>query len=187
MPIEVKIEEPIPASIARWYLEHYRGQQEAFLNDFNQFTARDRLLTCLHEAGHVFAAHANNATGIEIKGPQVYYDNFEKSLAFAPATVYWDPLPPTTSVNSGIRIYIQGFVFRERLTDSLDEESAIDNDTACAREWYNESIGLGEESFLLTVETTKEEIIRDLRSPAFRRAAWDEARRIQREIFPSDN
>ena len=187
MPIEIKIEDPIPALINRSYLQYYLKQQEAFLNDTKQFTARDRLLTCLHEAGHVLAARANSATGIEIKGPQVYYDNFEKSLALAPATVYWDPLPPTTSVNGGIRIYIQGFVFRERLTDSRDEESAIDNDTACAREWYNESIGLGEESFILAFETAKEEIIRDLRSPAFRRAAWDEARRIQREIFPCQN
>ena len=187
MPIEIKIEEPIPASIDRSYLEHYLGLQEAFLNDIKQFTARDRLLTCLHEAGHVLAARANNATGIEIKGPQIYYDVFTKCLALAPATVYWDPLPPTTSVNSGIRIYIQGVVFRERLTDSLDEESAIDNDTACAREWYDENVGLGEESFLLAVETTKEEIIRDLRSPAFRRTAWDEARRIAAEILTFKN
>ena len=114
MPIEVKIEEPFPASIDCTYLQYYLKQQEAFLNDTKQFTARNRLLTCLHDGGHVLAARANNATGIEIKGPQVYYHNFEKSISFAPATAHWDPLPPTTNVNRGIRIYIQGFVFPRR-------------------------------------------------------------------------
>jgi len=81
------------------------------------------------------------------------------------------------------KMNIGGFVFREVLTDLPNDEIAIGVDMDAAWKWYQTHVGLDEDAFQRSVETTRQEIIKDLRSPKFRQLAWEIAREFEHEIF----
>jgi hypothetical protein len=159
-----------------------------FFNSPAHFTAKFRAALCCHEAGHITYARLAGATDVTFHGPQMTWCygctgcNGNEPSIFRSA-VGWT-LPPDCDPILALKANLGGIVFRERLTDMPNDEAAVESDMEGARKWWYEYVG-DENTFVLSVEAAREEIIKDLRSPGFRRSAWDTSREFEQAIFPS--
>jgi len=88
-------------------------------------------------------------------------------------------------VTAALKANIGGIIFREVLSDTPNDEPAISSDMRGAREWYYKNVERNENAFLHDAETARQEIIKNLRSPAFRQLAWDTAREFEQAVFPT--
>jgi len=161
-------------------------QQERFFNCScpNCFNDVYRLRLCLHEAGHIVYARAYGASKLIFHGPEIVWDARCGVPAVSRSSVSWTP-PVVNSVTSGLKPHIASFIFREKLAVP-NEEIAISTDMHSARQWFDENVGTNDAGFDVAIEEARDEIIKDLRSPAFKRKAWETAREFSREVFGCD-
>jgi hypothetical protein len=151
-----------------------------------------RLRVSLHEAGHVIYMRAAGATKIIFYGPEIIWDaRFEKPAISRSSVVWTPPVVDSVAVALNLKPFIGGIVFRERLSVPNDAE-AIERDMFDARQWFDTHVGrtgnkgFDDARFEVAIEEAREEIIRDLRSPAFKKKAWETAREFSREVFRCD-
>jgi hypothetical protein len=159
-----------------------------FFNSPKHFTKKFCIQLCLHEGGHVLYARHAEATGIRFYGPTLYWCSgcggcTGDTPSISRSSVTW-MLPPNCGVTTALKACMGGLVFREVLSDTPNDASAISKDMEPARKWFDDHVGTGEAGFEAAIESARLEIIKDLRSPAFRKLAWDTAREFGREIFP---
>jgi hypothetical protein len=157
-----------------------------FLNSPAHFTKKYRSLLCLHEAGHVVYARRAGATDVGFHGPTLYWCSGcphcpGDTPSISRSSVNWT-FPPNCGVIAALKADIGGIVFREVLTDTPNDEAAVWSDMNSARRDYER---LGDGNFLSAVEAARQEIIKDLESPQFRRLAWDTAKEFEQAIFPA--
>lgn len=141
-----------------------------------------KLMLGLHEAGHAYFARRAGATDIRYYGPTMYWDSRPQynCPAISKSAVDWTP---GGSAVANLKAFIGGYICRRELTDKPNDHIAIESDLDGAWNWYKRNIGTSREAFQKAIEEAERELVKDLRSPAVRRAIWNEAHRFAREIF----
>lgn len=71
------------------------------------------------------------------------------------------------------------------MSDTPNDAIAIGSDIDGAREWFDEHVGTGDETFNAAVTKAEQAVADDLQSPAVRKEILAEAKRFQEEIFPA--
>lgn len=163
-------------------------ESEQFFNCPKCFDKVYRLRLCLHEAGHIVYARASGATNIIFYGPEMFWDERFGVPSISRSSVAWTSpriARVDTSAVRNLKPYIASFIFRERLAVP-NEEIAIIKDMDDARKSFDENVGTGDADFQVALTQSRNEIIKDLRSPAFKKKAWDTAREFSREVFGCD-
>jgi hypothetical protein len=160
-----------------------------FFNSPYYFTKKHRSLLCLHEAGHIVYARRVGATDIRFYGPAMYWCSgcpgcSGNTPSISRSSVIWTP-PTNCDVTAALKAEIGGIVFREILSDTPNDEVAAWSDMKGARRWYQEHVGLDEDTFLLSIETAREEIIEDLKDPNFIKLVWDTGKEFEKAVFPA--
>lgn len=157
---------------------------ERGLND-KRDGARLRELISLHEAGHVIYARR---LGVEPKfhPPVMMWDSRPQynCPAISRASTSWTlPNSETADITAVLKAHIGGFVFRERLSDTPNDEIAIGSDLDGARVFYTQRVGGTGEDFQKAIAEAKAQILVELQSPAFREEVWSVAKEFEREAF----
>jgi hypothetical protein len=152
------------------------------------FIEKDALLISLHEAGHLLCARTLGVPSIDLVGPQIRYNSEDDILYPSRGSIIWRQGP--TDIMKTLQSFVASYLFRRELTDSPNAQNAIDNDLQFARKWYDAYHSPHEREpdaiFKSLIDLAIDETISDLRSPAFRRLAWDTAREFQRQVFGPD-
>lgn len=162
---------------------------EAFFKSGTTGARKAFRLTSLHESGHITYARLLGATDIRFHGPTMFWcDGCAGCSGDAPAisnsSVSWT-WPANVDTTAALKANLGGIVFREVLSDTRNDEIAIERDMKHAREWYRQHVGSDEVAFLREVAVAKEEIKEDLKFPAFRELAWTVAKEFEKAIFPA--
>jgi hypothetical protein len=151
----------------------------------------------IHEAGHKFYIERMGVTNFKYIGPRIIYDTTAADFIGYPAAVQAvdSPSPITAEGFDLSKVLVNlaktkaaGGVFSRCLTgapDHGDEEDRAEFARACEmlRDKLKEKmpgIQIDEDA---AWQQAKDEILKDLRSPAFRRERWNEAHEIKASLF----
>ncbi len=147
--------------------------------------ARLKLLIGLHEGAHAYFARRAGAIKIEFHGPEMYWDSRPQynQPAISRSSVTWTD--PNGFNNVTAKADLAGFVCRREMTDSPNDEIAIERDLAHCRARFDKHIGGEDKAFKLFVAEAERLLLEDLKSPFIREEIWAEAKRFEKEIFPA--
>lgn len=145
---------------------------------------------CIHEAGHMIYLTQIGVIQYTYLGPRIEYneqqDTFDGFMAAVqPQTgAIFENANPSEFLITAAKAYAAGGTFAKRLTGAPDQGDQED------RENLNSICGLIEQKYPgiaidrdSSWKQAQEDVLRDLRSPAFRAKAWEKAREIQKNIF----
>jgi hypothetical protein len=151
----------------------------------------------IHEAGHKFYIERMGVTAFKYIGPRIIYDATAADFIGYPAAVQAvDPPSPITAEGFDLgkvlvnlaKTKAAGGVFSRHLTgapDQGDEEDRAEFARACEmlRDKLKEKMPGIQIDENAAWQQAKDEILKDLRSPAFRRQRWEEAHEIKAKLF----
>ena len=151
------------------------------------FAKKDRGLLVLHETGHLLYARRAGATNIKLHGPAIFWCSgcpgcSGNAPSISRSSVSWT-FPAGCEKIAALKAHIGGIVFRQILSDTPNDDAAKWSDMKGAREWYRQNVGPDEAAFLRDVEVARQDIIDDLKSPAFQQQVWATAAEFEREVF----
>lgn len=136
----------------------------------------------LHEAGHIFYAKRAGGINIQRYGPTMFWDQKYGCPAISKSSIAWTPAIGG-SVVAHIKARIGGFVCRRELSDEPNDNIAIEMDLQGAREYFDQTVGTGDDAFKQAVEDAEREILEDLQSQSVVDELWAEAKRFVKEVF----
>jgi hypothetical protein len=149
----------------------------------------------IHEIGHKIYLEKMGVTGFDFIGPRVEYDAAKDEFAGYTAAVKAQNIPLLVAngfdfnkwLNQLARSKAAGGVFSRRLTEAPDHGDAEDrSEFSRGCDMLREKMpGLQIDEDAIWKEA-QEEILKDLRSPAYRRQCWDEANKIKAQLFGSE-
>jgi hypothetical protein len=151
----------------------------------------------IHEAGHKFYIEKMGVTAFKYIGPRIIYDATADDFTGYPAAVQAvNPPSPITAEGFDLKKVLvdlaktkaAGGIFARQLTgapDHGDQEDRAEFTRGCdmLRDKLKEKmpgIKIDEEA---AWQLATDEILKDLRSPAFRRQRWEEANEIKAKLF----
>lgn len=149
---------------------------------------------CIHEIGHKIYLEKMGVTGFDFIGPRIVYDATEDEFAGYTAAVKAQNIPMLVAngfdfnnwLNQLAQSKAAGGVFSRRFTGAPDHGDAEDR-----AEFSRGCDMLREKMSGLQIDEdaiwkqAQEEIMKDLRSPTYRRQCWDEASKIKAQLFGS--
>jgi len=161
-----------------------RAQMEAALSNQNWINA-----FCIHEAGHMTYLRELGITEYAYIGPRIIYDELKNVFDGFMAAVQ----PKSEPENAGLeglpvlaKALVAGGTFARTLTtapDGGDEEDRQKFDHMCALMENNCRLPKGTINCDQSWQKAREDVLIDLRSPRFRKKAWETAREIEAFIF----
>jgi len=119
-------------------------------------------------------------------GPMMMWDTRPEydRPAISKSSVEFDN-PVNATLTAMLKANIAGFVFREQVSDSPNDEIAIGVDMQAARQCYAAYGGRTEEGFQRAVAEARQEIVDELRSLEFQKLVWETAKEFGQTVFPA--
>jgi hypothetical protein len=164
---------------------HLLKDSEEWFNSQKPRAVKFRKDLSLHEGAHGYFARKAGATNIKFHGPTMYWDSRPQYdlPAISRSSVSWKE-PDVFDVVAA-KANLAGFVCRREMTDSPNDKIAIEKDLESCRKRFDKCIGGDDEVFQLFVAEAEGLLLEDLKSLSIREEIWTEAKRFEKEIFPT--